>query len=261
MASAVLLILIIGGGVALSLVGLLLVRRFASFHFLEEHTPTAGSFIQVVGTLYAVLIAFSVVITWNHCQDARGVATREANCANDAFRLCEGLDLPEGPAMRQALLEYGRAVMGDEWEKMSDGQESQMAIDAYTRLWDLISVMSPQTERDKVLFSKLLDSVLDMSDARRERLVFSRGRLEAAIWFIIWAGSALTIGFGWFFSVPQIRKQVLMTAMLSGMIFLSIFTIVTLNRPFTGDARIKPDAMRFAVAHMEGSLARQRMTR
>jgi hypothetical protein len=249
--------LIIGGGVALSLMGLILVRRWAALQFLEEHTPIATTIIQIVGTLYAVLIAFSVITTWDHFQDARHVANREANCLNDTFRLTQGLSGPVRDPLRSTLLRYGRAVMGDEWDKMAEGQESQPAIDAYTTIWDLIATISPASDRDRVLYDNIMDRLTDMSDARRERLIFSRGRLGGVIWFTLIAGGALTIGFSWFFTVRQARKQSLMTAILAGMVCLNLFTIAVINRPFSGSARIEPDAMHFVVAHMEGSLNRQ----
>ena len=250
-------LLIIGGGVALSLVGLFLVRRWATLQFQEEHTTIAGAFIQIVGTLYAVLIAFSVITVWQHFQDARSVANREANCLNDTFRLTQGLSGPVGDPLRRALLQYGRAAMVDEWDKMAEGQESLLAIEAYTNIWGLLSIVTPETDRDRVLYNNLVERLLDMSDARRERLIFSRGSLEGVIWFTLIAGGAFTIGFSWFFTVRQAFKQVLMTVLLAAMICLNLFAIAAINRPFTGITRIRPDAMRFAVAHMEGSMARR----
>lgn len=253
----VMVLLIIGGGMALSLLGLFLVRRWAAVQFLEEHTTIATTFIQIVGTLYAVLIAFSVITTWDHFQDARHVANHEANCLNDAFRLTQGLSGPVRHPLRGSLVQYGRAVMGDEWDKMADGQESQGAMDAYTTIWDLIATISPASDRDRVLYGNIMDRLTDMSDARRERLIFSRGRLGGVIWFTLIAGGALTIGFSWFFTVRQARKQILMTGILAGMVCLNLFTIAAINRPFSGAARIEPDAMRFVVAHMEGSMNRK----
>ena len=253
----VMALLIIGGGMALSLLGLFLVRRWAAIQFLEEHTPIATTFIQIVGTLYAVLIAFSVITTWDHFQDARQVANHEANCLNDAFRLTQGLSGPVRDPLRGALLQYGTAVMGDEWDKMAEGQESQPAMDAYTTIWDLIATISPASDRDRILYDNIMDRLTDMSDARRERLIFSRGRLGGVIWFTLIAGGALTIGFSWFFTVRQARKQILMTGILAGMVCLNLFTIAVINKPFSGAARIEPDAMRFVVAHMEGSMNRQ----
>jgi hypothetical protein len=247
---------IIGGGVVFSLMGLFLVRRWAALQFLEEHTPVAMTLIQIVGTLYAVLIAFSVITAWEHFQDARHVASREANCINDTFRLTQGLSDPVRDPLRIALVQYGRAVMGDEWEKMAEGQESQRAIDAYTTIWDLIATADPASDRDRALYDNLINRLTEMSDARRERLIFSRGRLGGVIWFTLIAGGSLTIGFSWLFTVRHARKQVLMTALFSGMVCLNLFTIAVINEPFSGSARIEPDAMRFVVAHMEGSMNR-----
>ena len=227
------------------------------FQFLEEHTPIAGAFIQIVGTLYAVLIAFSVITAWQHFQDARSVADREANCLNDTFRLTQGLGGPERDPLRLALLQYGHAVMGDEWNKMAEGQESQVAIDAYTTIWDLLSEVTPQTDRDRVLYDNLMGRLVDMSDARRERLVFSRGSLEGVIWFTLIVGGAFTIGFSWLFTVREARKQILMTVLLASMVCLNLFAIAVINRPFSGAARIEPDAMRFVIAHMEGTMTRR----
>ncbi len=179
---------IIGGGMAASLLGIFLVRRLVSLHFLEEHTPVASAFIQIVGTLYAVLIAFSVVTTWDHYQKARDVADREANCLNDIFRFSQGLTVAERDPLQLALIAYGKTVVEDEWDRMASGQESQRSMDAYQRIWDLESQMSPTTDRDRALYAKSLDRLQDMSDARRQRMIYSRGGLGAIMWFTLIAG-------------------------------------------------------------------------
>ena len=248
---------IIGGGMAASLLGIFLVRRLVNLHFLEEHTPVASAFIQIVGTLYAVLIAFSVVTTWDHYQKARDVADREANCLNDIFRFSQGMTVAERDPLQLALIAYGKTVVEDEWDRMASGQESQRSMDAYQRIWDLESQMNPTTDRDRALYNKSLDRLQDMSDARRQRMIFSRGGLGAIMWFTLIAGGVLTIGFSFFFTVRQVHKQMLMTGILAGTVCLNLFTIAVINRPFRGEARVMPDAMRFVVAHMEGTLSRQ----
>ena len=57
--------------VALSLVGLCLVRRYASPEVLAASNDVVGNYLQTLGTIYAVLLAFVVFVVWQQFNDAR----------------------------------------------------------------------------------------------------------------------------------------------------------------------------------------------
>jgi hypothetical protein len=62
----------------------------------------------------------------------------------------------------------------------------------------------------------------------------------------------LTIGFTFFFGTINLRAQVLMTGLLSILIFSELLVAVVLDRPFSGVERIPPDAIVDVIADHAG---------
>src|SRR4051794_14548805 len=108
--TAVLFVGIVAITVGLSIAGVLIVRRKVDASVLEPHHDVAGFILAVVGVVYAVLLAFVVVIVWQQFEDARADADREA-----AVLLAVGhtgttlRDLGADP--RQALRAYADVVV------------------------------------------------------------------------------------------------------------------------------------------------------
>ena len=62
--------IVIGTSMLLSVAGLLIVRRGVSVAWLRRHHEAASHFFVMVGTLYAVLIAFAVFVVWTESKEA-----------------------------------------------------------------------------------------------------------------------------------------------------------------------------------------------
>ncbi len=87
-------ILVVGGSQLLAVAGRWIVRRLVSLETLERNHEVAGFFLGVLGTMYAVLLAFVVSVLWTQYQDARVLITREANELGDLSRLSKGFSEP-----------------------------------------------------------------------------------------------------------------------------------------------------------------------
>ncbi|MBV8404740.1 MAG: DUF4239 domain-containing protein, partial [Gammaproteobacteria bacterium] len=68
------------------------VRRRVRFERLRGNNEVAGFKFAVIGVLYAVLLAFVVIISWERFYDAEKAITAEAGAAATVYRLSRGLD-------------------------------------------------------------------------------------------------------------------------------------------------------------------------
>ncbi|HKQ99153.1 MAG TPA: hypothetical protein VJT09_00690, partial [Pyrinomonadaceae bacterium] len=91
-------VVVVGVSVLLAHLGLHLVRRKVPLTTLQAHHEVAGFIIGVLGAIYAVLLAFVVVVVWNQFEDAKAAVGREANKLNDLARMAEGF--PDEPRRR-----------------------------------------------------------------------------------------------------------------------------------------------------------------
>jgi hypothetical protein len=110
--------IVIALAVAVSLLGLLLVRWLLPSDRLSRHTNVAGYVYAVIGVLYAVILAQVVVAAWEEYRDARGDAAAEANAVLNLARLSEFWPESDRAAVASALADYATHVIDIEWDEM-----------------------------------------------------------------------------------------------------------------------------------------------
>src|SRR3954463_10233261 len=113
--------LIVGGIVAMSVAGLLLVHRIVPHALRRSHNDVAGVLIAVVGVVYAVLLAFVAVAVWQDYNTADAIVHREASLAGDIHQDALNMKPPAGPELRRLVRTYLRVVVDEEWPAMRAG--------------------------------------------------------------------------------------------------------------------------------------------
>ncbi|HYO63849.1 MAG TPA: DUF4239 domain-containing protein [Pyrinomonadaceae bacterium] len=246
-------VLIIGAWVLLALAGLWLVRRRVPLTTLEAHHEVAGFIIGVLGAIYAVLLAFVVVVVWTDFEDARQNVSREGNHLLNLSRMVEGFPAESRAAAHGALRAYALLVLEEEWEAMARGEAGARSQAAMDSVWQTYRAVEPQTPRESALYAESLDHLTELSDARRLRLHASREGLPLILKIILWGGGVMTVAFTYFFGVRNLRSQTLMTAALSAVIAFILFLIVALDNPFAGSVRVSPAPIREALEKIDAA--------
>jgi hypothetical protein len=78
--------LIVGLFVLISCIGLVIVHRLVSVNIRRSYNDIVGFTIAVVGVVYAVLLAFIAVATWETFRKSDNVVADEASYVGDVFR-------------------------------------------------------------------------------------------------------------------------------------------------------------------------------
>ena len=235
-------VLFIAGSVLLSLLGMWIVREFAPYEVMEGHKEIAGFIYGILGTIYAVILGFSVVVLWEQFHDAEGIADREASQLSDLHRLAQGLPAEQQSAFTRSLEKYCEVVIEEEWPLMDKGQPSPKAHDQLLVIWREGQSLDPKTERDKIIFGKIVDTLANVDDARRARLLAARSSLPAPLWFALIVGAVITIGFSYLFGVKNVIAHTVITTLLAASIGLGLFLLVALDGPFSGGHSVSPEA-------------------
>src|SRR5512134_2303122 len=105
--------------IALADAGCLLVRYLVDADLLRPDMDVVGNYLQTLGSIYAVLLAFVVFVVWTQFNDARANVEREANELLDLFRTARGLPEPTRSQVQASALEYARVVVTAEWDAMA----------------------------------------------------------------------------------------------------------------------------------------------
>jgi len=217
------------------------VRRAVSLEVLQSNHEVAAAKFQVMGTLYAVLVAFAVVIVWQEFQSAGATVAHEAVKISNLFRDAGEYSEADRVRFRRQLLAYAEAVVSEEWDAMAAGGESQWAREEYNKLWDVYREIRPRNLGDLATANETLRRMNELSENRLERLLHSSASIHPALWIALIVVGALIIAFSYFFGTTSLVSQILMTTFFSGTLGLILFVIIVLSHPFKGYGRVSPE--------------------
>ena len=227
----------------ISIGGILLVRYFIPHKRLKVHNDVAGPIFATLGVIYAVLLAFVVVITWENFDRSSLNAEKEASFVADLYTDAEAFQEPAKEQIRALLKEYATSVINVEWKALSTGAASQEVGGILKKIWRFYSTYNPETAAQTEFFRESVHKLNEVGELRRIRIVDAKNGVHPILWFVLIAGGIITLSFSFFFGTENLMEQLILTSLLSVLIGLILFTILELDYPFTGQVSIQPTAM------------------
>lgn len=251
---------IVLGAVAVGVGLMYVVRRVAGpDHFLEDTTRGSAIF-GVVGTAFAVLLAFVMFVAFQSYTNAKDASVAEAAAVNEMFRTSQYFHPDERDEIETSLICYGRAVIGLEWPAMADGvsesndevDEWRIAVEDELQGIDL----GPRVEREA--YAQLLEERDERAEARRNRLTESEPVVSAPVWLILGLGGLATVAFVLIFTDRReaFPVQAALMAAVAAMVAASLTLVWFLDHPYQGaNGSIEPDEMERTLQQMEAEKA------
>ena len=226
----------------ISVAGLVMVQRFVPLELRKQHNDVAGFIYAVVGIAYAVLMGLVVVASWEQFQTARSTANSEADELAEIFWLGHRLPPTEGHELQELTRSYAQVVVDEEWPLMARGESSPRAWALIDEIRLTLQNQDPNTDAEQVLYEQGLERIHDLADARRDRLVEAREGIPLILWAVLLVGAIVTVSFTYLFGMDSNTTHTLMVAALALVIGLVLFTIGSLEYPFSGDVHLSPEA-------------------
>jgi len=244
---------IVAGVSLVSALGLVVFRQLAPLEDLKKASGELGNYLQTVGGIYAVLLAFVVYVVWNQYDQARGHIDRESAALIDLHRTASGLPITTRDEIQAGLRAYVQAVLGDEWAAMKRRDEATITHvgERLDRVWLAIHRCTPVNECQHTIYSEVLSRFNDLTDVRTSRLTSSRQRIPLPMKILLYAGALIMIGSIYMMVIEPAWVHVLATGALSGAIAHIMFLIYDLDDPFSGRYTKARDPYHRALAAFE----------
>ncbi|HTJ55965.1 MAG TPA: hypothetical protein VL418_00170 [Devosiaceae bacterium] len=227
----------------LCMAGPIVIRRYVALDQLRTNNEVAGFTFATVGVLYAVLLAFAVIVVWEKFSESENTVAQEAGAAASLYRLADGIGRPPGATLHDRLTAYLNGAINEEWPAMAHGAASPAVTLALNDLYQPILAFSPVDARDSELLSETVRQLDLLTQSRRARLVVASGIVPGVLWIVLFGGAIVTIGFTFFFGTRNVLAQALMTGALSLLIWSGLLIIVAIDHPFAGSIRVSPEAL------------------
>src|SRR5215471_21300348 len=125
---------------------------------MEASNDVVGNYLQTLGSIYAVLLAFVVFVVWTQFNDARGFVESEANELLDLYRTVPGLAEPTRGRVQALVRQYVQVLLDAEWGSMActgpaGPGEGAPILD---QMWGAIHDTEPSAEPDRSVYREVL---------------------------------------------------------------------------------------------------------
>ena len=244
---------VIAGAVVAALVFLYAVTRSSATDSRKASNDFTGAVVAVIGTTYAVILAFMLSGVWNMLQQAQANAEQEANALVNIWRITSDINPAIGPRVRDLCQKYAQEVVAVEWPAMqADRPVPPEASNIINQLWGLAGQSQAHSGDDSIASYQFMEELRMLTEYRRIRLMHSKEELPGILRAVLIAGGIITVAASCFFGVPSFRFHVLQVVVLSFLIALVLVAIADLDRPYQGNDVVQPDGFTLALRTFQG---------
>ena len=234
----VLVVIVVVLVVGLTLLGVLLVRRIVPATKDGFDAEVSSQLLGVVATLFGLLLAFVVVLTFQAYGDAGANARQEAAGIAQIVRDSHAFSPADQAAVSAASGTYVRAVVYDEWPQLRNGGSSARAAAAVDDLYRAMQQVKPATAAASAFYQDAVGRLNDVLSARRNRLADAAGGLSAPIVGLILIGSVVILGYTCLVGSRRALFHAIGAAAIALVVGFSLVVLIAYNYPYAGSLAI-----------------------
>ena len=245
-------IVIIVASISAAILFLYAVTSASEAHSRKESNDFTGAVVAVIGTTYAVLLAFMLSNVWGLFQQAQVNAEQEANDVVNVYRIGSLLQEPARQRLQQVAREYAQNVVNTELPSMSRAAMPPEEVGPVGQMWTIASELRPRDDEESQALGALISTLRSLTEHRRIRIMQGKEALPGILWLVLIAGGIITVAASCFFGVPSFRFHLLQVVVLSFLISLVLVAIAEVDSPYRGQNKVAPVAFEFALHTFSG---------
>jgi hypothetical protein len=218
---------------------------------LRRHNDVAGFLFSAVGVIYAVVLGFIVVVVWQKYDATVANVESEVGAVSDLYRAVGPYPQPLRSHIRSELGSYIDQMVQVEWPLMSQDIDVNPDVVLLARVAHQVDPYVPKTAAESNAQQAAAVQVVRLFDSRRERLVHSAPSVPGVLWFALCAGAISMLLFAFLFGSENRPAQLVMTAILAGLIAILFVVIDEFDGPFSGSVSISDDGWVALQQHLQ----------
>ncbi len=207
-----------------------------------------------MGTIYAILLTFTLWGVWQYFTEAGNSVQNEAYALLDLVHMLEASHETEFNMkdLRHAALSYANMVVKEEWPRLNNFTNSCINLREKNQSGSLdivktVQNIQPRSPREEVIFNQTLQLLTRWLDARRTRILIARGNSARALWPLLFTGAFVLFAFHGMFVAQTILIWIMLLFGTSLVIGVTFYLIFTLDCPFSGSLSIDSEPFDLAI--------------
>ncbi len=217
---------------------------------LRRQNEVAGYIFSAVGVIYAVVLGFVVVVVWQKYDATVSNVDEEIAAVSDLYRVSAGLPEPAQSRVRADLRGYSQAMIDVEWTRMAQRVIIPADLTEIENMAFTVNTVKPANAGQSNAQQASIEQVNRLFDARRQRIIETAPSVPQVLWVTLYMGALAMLFFCYLFGVENRPTQLIMTAVLAGIIAMLFTVIDEFDAPFSGSVSISDDGWRIIAQHL-----------
>ena len=232
---------------AVTLGGVWLVRTAVPRTREGFDAEVSSQMLGVVATLFGLVLAFLVVLTFQAYSDAGDNVRLESDALAQVVRDSGAFAPRDRARVRAATGSYVHAVVDDEWPRLRDGKDSERAWADVDGLYRAMQSVHPTTPAGTAFYDDAVRRLNDALAARRSRISDVSGGLSGPIVALLLLGSLAILGYAVFVGSRSAGFHAIGALAIATVLGFSLVVLLAYNFPYSGDLAIDPGPFREGV--------------
>lgn len=199
-------------------------------------TPLAVAFGVIVGFLSAQV--------WSDTERASAAVARETSALGTVVLLATSFPGETEARIRALVRRHIQDAVSEEWPAMSRQETTLPLITApETEALELALALLPRTEAQTIAQRELISAVRNAVEARRERIIVSRSKINWVKWTVVLLIAFLIVLTAAIIHCDNRTTAAIATGLFSTAVAACVILIASHNRPFTGEISVGPELL------------------
>jgi hypothetical protein len=110
------------------------------------------------------------------------------------------------------------------------------------------------TSKDLTIYAELLNELSNLTHYRSDRLLLVKGSIPSLMWWTLLFGGLMVLVGLHYLEIGSPREQFMVDMTVIGMLIITLYLAIELNKPFQGYLTVTPRAFESIGARMAGAL-------
>ena len=245
------------------IIGVAVVVAIAVRLFIRSRMPERGWFVDssrsdtymaVLGTMFAVMLAFVILFSLQTYEHASEGASREAIAVAELHVIADVLGGEPGERLHGDLDCYARSVISDEWPAMRAGVPSQVTQSWVDTMAHDFEAANPVGAKQEAAYSQWFDEQAQRREGRRARLAEATPSVPLPLWIVLGIGATAIIAY---MAAQADRRepkliQAIPIGLVAALVTAGLLVVFALDHPYANwSGSIKPTEMERSLATIE----------
>jgi len=223
---------------ALLLYGFL--RNAGFYNFTASEADGLSVLIQLVGDIYAVLLAFTIFVIWGQFTEVENCVIRECNSLDDVLRFSAYLNADAHAGIRRAIGFYANHVLRSEWPALGDGRADGQADAVFAKFLNSVVAAVPISDTEKAMHVRVIDIAQKTGECRDERVSKSLTRIPPTLAGLVNTIAGVLLLLIFVYPFRYWYTGACCFALVAMVLFLANFVMMDTDNPLKGVWNVSP---------------------